>query len=146
MIHLFQMYSPAVVFSLTEGYNNFPEFDVSSIQSWQKSPLFPFCLPLPFFSLLLVYSLLDRSHTANMQSFRQQVEGGGSRVCGEADQHIKLNKLMSQCQFATERSNSPKTSMEVRLITSFTAEPWLPGFSSRESVDAWEMGGKSKDS
>lgn len=66
-----------------------------------------------------------------MKSFRQQVEGGGSQACGEAFQHITLNKLMSQCQFATERHNSPETSVEVRLITSITAEPWLPGFSSR---------------
>ncbi len=48
------------------------------------------------------------------------------RVCWEADQHITLNKLMSQCQFATERRNSPETSVEVRLITSITVEPWLP--------------------
>lgn len=73
------------------------------------------------------------------------MEGGGNCVCvwGEADQHITLNKLMSQCQFATERHNYPETSVEVRRITSIPVEL---GFSSWESVDLCESWKESQAS
>ena len=145
------MYSPADVRSLTEGWKNFPRSDVSSIQSWHKSPLFPFCLPLPFYSLLLVYCLLTTEvtqQTWNLSDSKWWRVEGTVRVCvcEEADQHITLNKLMSQCQFAAEGLNSPKISVEVRLITFTAVEPWKPFFSSRESVDWRERGGKSRGS
>ena len=52
-------------------------------------------------------------------------------VGGEEVRHIMLNKLMSQCQFATERRSTPETSAEVGLTTCFTAELQLLGFLSQ---------------
>lgn len=49
---------------------------------------------------------------------RRRVGGGGG------SQHIMLNKLMRQCQLASERHNNIETSAEVRPIIFISAELW----------------------
>lgn len=47
-------------------------------------------------------------------------------MCGGwgGSQHITLNKLMRQCQLASERHNNIETSAEVRPIIFIPAELW----------------------